>query len=189
MARDGSKTRDKILTIAYGLFYKEGFVRVSMDDIAAAAGVTKRTLYYHFDSKDALVGDVLEHQHGLALARFQGWAKGAKRTPKGFVRAIFEQLETWAARPAWRGSGYTRMTMELADMPGHPVRVVAHRHKAAVEDWLTAELRTLGVKRARQAARQIKLLSEGAMALALIHRDTSYIRDAGRAAQSLINPN
>ena len=50
-----------ILTSAYRLFHRHGFNRVSMDEIAAAAGVTKRTLYYHFRSKDSLLAAVL-HQ-------------------------------------------------------------------------------------------------------------------------------
>ena len=36
---------------------------MSVDAMAEAAGVTKRTLYYHFESKDALVAAVLDHQH------------------------------------------------------------------------------------------------------------------------------
>src|SRR6185436_12824542 len=60
-----------ILTSAYRLFHRHGFNRVSMDEIAAAARVTKRTLYYHFRSKDDLPGAVLEAQHQLALAAFK----------------------------------------------------------------------------------------------------------------------
>ena len=43
--------------------------RASMDEIAAGAGVIKRTRYAHYDSKDALLADVLEHHHQLAHAR------------------------------------------------------------------------------------------------------------------------
>ena len=53
MPRSRAATRLKIVGGAYELFYKHGFARVSMDAIAASAGVTKRTLYAHYDSKDA----------------------------------------------------------------------------------------------------------------------------------------
>ena len=47
--------KQTILTCAYRLFHRLGFNRVSMDEIATAAGVTKRTLYFHFRSKDDLM--------------------------------------------------------------------------------------------------------------------------------------
>ena len=45
----GGGTRDeRTLEAAYGLFWRQGFLRVSMDEIAARAGLTKRALYQHF---------------------------------------------------------------------------------------------------------------------------------------------
>jgi AcrR family transcriptional regulator len=185
MARSASTTKSRILTAAYGLLYKEGFARVSMDAVAAAAGVTKRTLYYHFDSKDMLVEAVLDHQHAYALARIKGWAKASAKTPEEFLAALFIQLEAWASKQRWMGSGFTRLTMELADLPGHPARRAAHQHKLAVEAWLAAELKRLGARRSRELARQIVLLIEGSMSLILIHGDPSYAKVAGRAASGL----
>ena len=182
MARSGIETKKRLLTAAYGLFYKAGFARVSMDAIAEAGGVTKRTLYYHFDSKDALVAAVLDHQHLHALARIQGWSNRSAETPAEFIAVLFEKLEQWASEPRWLGSGFTRLTMELADLPGHPARFAARQHKSAVEHWLAGELRTLDARRPQELARQIMLLTEGCLSLILIHGDTSYAADAARAA-------
>ncbi len=55
MRTDPSNTRQRIIDAAYLLFYKTGFMRSSIDAVAEAAGITKRTLYQHFDSKDALI--------------------------------------------------------------------------------------------------------------------------------------
>jgi AcrR family transcriptional regulator len=52
MARDSSKTRRRLIAAADGLFYGQGIRAVGVDAVAEAAGVTKRTLYYHFASKD-----------------------------------------------------------------------------------------------------------------------------------------
>ncbi|HMB77114.1 MAG TPA: helix-turn-helix domain-containing protein [Kiloniellaceae bacterium] len=182
-------TRERILTAAYDLFYKEGFARVSMDAIANAASVTKRTLYYHFDSKDALAAAVLAHQHGYALAHVQSWRDAAARTPAAFLASLFRQLDAWAAAPRWLGSGFTRLTMELADLPGHPVREAAHRHKLAVETWLAEELQRLGAGSPEELAREVALLLEGAMTLTLIHGDSGYIATAARAADRLAAAN
>lgn len=54
------KRRAQLLALATDLFTERGFQATSMDDIAAAAGVTKPVLYQHFSSKEALYGVVVE---------------------------------------------------------------------------------------------------------------------------------
>ena len=186
MTSSAKETRHRILEAAYALFYREGFGRVGVDAIAGEAGVTKRTLYYHFDSKDALIGAVLEHQHGYALARIQRWAEPAPDDPVHMVETLFARLERWASQPRWLGSGFTRITMELADLPGHPARAAARRHKAAIEDWLAGRLAEQGVAAPQETARQIKLLLEGCLSLILIHGDSSYAKSAAAAAKRLV---
>jgi AcrR family transcriptional regulator len=186
MSRRSDKTRDRILATAYRLLYQGGYSRVSLDAIAAAAGLTKKTLYYHFDSKDALVAAVLDSQHDHALARIQEWAGDAWDDPVAMVSGLFERLGHWAAKPRWRGSGFTRIAMELADLPGHPARLAADRHKAEVETWLGQRLAGMRVKDAEQTARQIMLLIEGCLSLILIHGDTAYAESAADAAKKLI---
>jgi hypothetical protein len=61
------------------------------------------------------------------------------------------------------------VAMELADMPGHPARLATSRHKAAVEQWLTAQFTAKQVHKPAVLARQVVLLMEGCQSLALIH--------------------
>jgi AcrR family transcriptional regulator len=53
--------RDRIVQSSLKQFMQYGFRSVSMDDIAAALGVSKKTLYQHFADKDELVEAVLEY--------------------------------------------------------------------------------------------------------------------------------
>ena len=179
-------TKHRILTNAYDLFYRSGFARVSVDDIAEAANVTKRTIYYHYKSKDDLAAAVLENQHHQALRHIQSWGSSRARTPGGFLDHIFQELEKWAAQPGWLGSGFSRMTMELADRPGHPARKAARHHKLAVENWLCQELTRLKCRDSRLLSRQITMLLEGCLVLVLIYGDVSYVRCAQKAARALI---
>ena len=71
MPRSRDKTRVRILQAAYRLFRLKGFTRVNVDEIAAAADVTKRTLYSHFESKDALLAEVLRAQHEQVFSAFE----------------------------------------------------------------------------------------------------------------------
>src|SRR5690625_5722273 len=49
-----AQRRTQLLELATSVFTQKGFQATSMDDIAAAAGVTKPVLYQHFDSKETL---------------------------------------------------------------------------------------------------------------------------------------
>lgn len=186
MQSTGPATRARILAAAYDRFYREGFGRTTMDAIAEASGVTKRTLYQHFDSKDALLGAVLAEQNDRALTLVRRWAGEAAATPEDLVATIFEGLGRWAARPRWLGSGYTRLAMELADMPGHPARRMAAGHKRAVEDWLGAEFTRLAVPEPALRAAEVMMLMEGCTSLILIHGDRDYAVLAGHAARALV---
>lgn len=186
MPRQGGKTRGRIIDAAYELFYKGGFARAGVDAIAEAAHVTKRTFYYHFDSKDALLGAVLAAQHELALQRIQRWAGQGRGNPVAMVEILFAEFASWASRRGWQGSGFTRAAMEFAELPGHPARSAARRHKTAVEDWLAQQFERNRTRNPREVARQIMLLIEGCHSLILIHGDTSYAKAAAGAARLLV---
>ena len=174
-------THARILEAAYRGFYREGFMRVSMDDIAAAAGVTKRTLYQHYDSKDALLAAALDSQREQSLRLVLEWGAGVSGGPADLVRRVFDGMAAWARRPRWLGSGYSRISLELADMPGHPARLVAGKHKETVERWLAGEFRRLGALAPGRLATETVLMMEGSMLLALLHGDLRYFavaRDA-----------
>ncbi|MGI8955645.1 MAG: TetR/AcrR family transcriptional regulator [Chthoniobacterales bacterium] len=53
----------RILEAARTHFFKHGFRNVTMDDLAAELGVSKKTLYAHYPSKDALLDAVLQAKY------------------------------------------------------------------------------------------------------------------------------
>ena len=194
MPRPAGQTRRRILDSAYELFYRKGFTRVGVDEVAAFAGVTKRTLYYHFRSKDDLVAAylaarlaaVFELQHELALARIRKHEARYRGKPEDILDVLFSELARWIAKPGFAGAGFTRIVMELADLPGHPARAVARRHKAAVESWYAELLAGAKAVAPSDLAREIALLVEGSVALSLIHGDRGYAEAALRAARNLV---
>jgi len=56
----GDVTRAALLTAARGLFGSQGYAATALDEVVAAAGVTKGALYHHFDGKEALFRAVFE---------------------------------------------------------------------------------------------------------------------------------
>jgi AcrR family transcriptional regulator len=174
------------LQAAYKLFLRRGFFRIGVDEIASATGVTKRTLYYHFRSKDRLLAAVLASQHERTFATFQTFGVELSGSPEQMIDALFLELVTWSAKPGWAGSGFTRLAIELADLPGHPARSIARQHKGALEKYLAEVLAKAGVMSPLQRAREIQLLAEGAMVMILIHGDRTYAEAAAAAAKRLV---
>jgi AcrR family transcriptional regulator len=88
--------REQLLEVAIDAFAKSGYHSTSMNDVAAAAGVTKPVLYQHFDSKRALyvalLEDVGDRITSAVLEATKNTDSGKETTRLGFV-AYF----TWVA--------------------------------------------------------------------------------------------
>jgi len=187
MPRTPVPTRERILDAANRLFYAEGIGRVSVDAVAEKAGVTKRTLYYHFRSKDDLIAAYLESRDQPNLDQFAKWFAAGGTTLPEKVAAMFEGLAKAARSPRWKGCGFLRTAAELANKPGHPAVKIGAAHKKKFEAWLADRLVEADCTDAALRARQIVLLMEGAFSAMLIHRDPDYIRVAGQTAAALVN--
>jgi AcrR family transcriptional regulator len=186
MARPETNTRQRIIAAANKLFYSDGIKSVSVDAVAAKAGVTKRTLYYHFESKDDLIAAYLSGRDQPNLVLFQRWFS---ETPGGLaakIEGIFQNLARSARHPKWKGCGFLRTSAELANMPGHPAIKIGAAHKKKFEGWLCVTFEAEGIAQAANLARQIVLLLDGSFSVVLLHRDPSYMETAGEAASSLI---
>jgi AcrR family transcriptional regulator len=175
LARDA---RVLILAAAYKLFYRRGYSRVGVDEIAEAAGVTKRTLYYHFASKDDLLAAVLEDQRPLALSSVRKLRFFGERDADAAIDALGAELRRWFGSPHWSGSGFTRIAMELGDLPGHPARKIASVHKTEVEATYAEFFAALGIANSSLRAREFVVLLEGALVLTLIHGKPDYAETA-----------
>lgn len=63
-----SKARERILAAAMRLFLRHGFSTVTMDELAAELGMSKKTLYQHFPNKEELINQVLESGFSSLMA-------------------------------------------------------------------------------------------------------------------------
>lgn len=180
-------TRDRIIDAASNLFYDEGIRAVSVDAVAEKAGVTKRTLYYHFTSKDELISAYLAVREQPNLARFRRWYSEAEGSAAEKVRAVLRNLARSARHPKWKGCAFLRTSAELANMPGHPAMKIGAAHKKDFESWFTAMFEAEGIATAAALARQVVLLLDGSFAVVLLHRDPAYMEAAGDAAFSLVD--
>jgi AcrR family transcriptional regulator len=187
MPRNADETRDRIVAAAARLFYAEGIRAVSVDAVAEKAGITKKTLYYHFTSKDELIAAYLEARDQPTLALYAQWFAETEGSVEDKVRGLFTRFAEAVDTPRWKGCGFLRTTAELAATPGHPAIKAGARHKKRFESWLAGALACEGVDDAERLARAILLLLDGAGAVMLIHRDRAYVEAAGEVAAALLN--
>lgn len=186
MAKDATDTRARIIAAASRLFYGRGIRSVSVDDVAAQAGVTKRTLYYHFRSKDDLIAAYLAGRDAPTIVIVMGWMDAATGTLADKLAAVFAQLARLGRQPKWRGCGFLRTAAELVDTPGHPALKAGAAHKKKLEAQFTERFAAAGLDDAALRARQVMLLFDGAFSAMLVHRDPSYAEAAGQAAMMLV---
>ena len=189
MARDARTTREQIIEAADALFYGEGIRSASMDAIAAKAGVTKRTIYYHFPSKDDLIAAYLTARDEPTFARQAAWLDETAGDLPEQVLGLFENLARAMETPRWKGCGFIRAAAELAGTPGHPALKIGSAHKKRFEAWLEDRIATAGLSEPALRSRQVMILLDGAAAQVLIHRDPAYALAAGQAAAALVTNN
>ncbi|WBB50484.1 TetR/AcrR family transcriptional regulator [Verrucosispora sp. WMMA2044] len=167
--RSRTPAGQRILAAAEELFYERGITAVGVDLIAEHSGLTKRTLYNQFGSKDHLVTAYLTE-------RDQRWRTLVRDTvdacadPVEAVTAPFAALRTWG-RTNTRGCAFVNALAELPD-PAHP----AHRVAADQKHWLLDLFRELataaGCAHPAPLATRLLVLHEGALATQPLALDT-----------------
>jgi AcrR family transcriptional regulator len=88
-ARERQARREQILDSARRLFWKQGFGRTTMPDIAAAAELALGTLYLYFPSKDALYIELLIDGYATLLADLKA-AAGRPGPPERPAAALID---------------------------------------------------------------------------------------------------
>uniref|UniRef100_A0AAU3GVC1 TetR/AcrR family transcriptional regulator n=1 Tax=Streptomyces sp. NBC_01401 TaxID=2903854 RepID=A0AAU3GVC1_9ACTN len=159
----------RIVETAEELFYSRGITAVGVDLIAERSGVTKRTLYNRFGSKDQLVAAYLveRDRRWWALVRA---AVDASDGPVEAVTAPFEALRTWSASNS-RGCAFINALAELPDTSHPAYRVAADQKRRLLE--LFRELATAaGCAEPAALATQLLVLHEGALATQPLPLDT-----------------
>ncbi|MFF7649918.1 TetR/AcrR family transcriptional regulator [Streptomyces sp. NPDC007983] len=155
----------RVLDAAAELFYGQGINAVGVDLIARHAGVTKKTLYERFGSKEALVAAYLRERD----ERWRVWLtaevdKSPQQGPRDRILATFDALGLWMRRENPRGCGFVNAAAELPDAD-HPARRAISDQKRWLRDYLRELAEGAGVPDPGGLADELLLLHEGATVL------------------------
>jgi AcrR family transcriptional regulator len=169
--------KERILETADRLFYLRGIRAVGVDTIAAEIGISKRTLYNHFPSKDELIAAYLERRFTRAPA--------SDKPPVEQILGTFDRLERGFASKGFRGCPFVNAVAELGAQD-HAVRKIAIAFKESRRVWFRDLLTQLDAADADGLATQLQLLVDGAIATDLVRNDPSAARAAKEAARVLL---
>ncbi|MFF7558357.1 TetR/AcrR family transcriptional regulator [Streptomyces pseudovenezuelae] len=164
-----TSSRERLLEAAATLTYRDG-VGIGVDALCKAAGVSKRSMYQLFESKDELLAASLEERAAAYVAALLPPADG-DRSPRERILYVFAQVELLARAPEFRGCPYLAVQIELKDQ-NHPASRVAHRIKSNLTAFFRTEAEQGGASDPDLLARQLSLVFDGASARAGIQADT-----------------
>ncbi len=183
---DRPNAHDALLGATSELTYEHGITGTGVDAIAAKAGVTKRTLYQHFGSKDRLVSKALDDRSRRALVALEtGARQRAEETGEPAILALFDVIENALRTRTKAGCAFINASLEI-NRPGHPVREAALAHLRAREELVHKLLTEAGADDAGLAA-QVTVLVDGAYAVGGSRRDPTAARHAKAAVASLLS--
>ena len=91
IAKDHDQKRDNILAAAARVFANEGFDRASMSMLARDCGISKANIYHYYDSKDAILYDILETYLSALRDRICGIDLGGL-TPQDKVHRVIREI-------------------------------------------------------------------------------------------------
>src|SRR5262245_39759357 len=124
--------RERLVAAAVELFYRHGFGAVGIDQIIAAAGVTKSTFYKHFESKDELMVAAVRRRDEWEA---EAWGRAVKEIagddPARQFLAMIDVMDVWFNDPDFHGCMFYNAATEFPN-PHHPVHAAAAVHMQAV---------------------------------------------------------
>jgi AcrR family transcriptional regulator len=169
--------KDRILETADRLFYLQGIRAIGVDTIAAEIGISKRTLYNHFPSKDALISAYLERRFVQP--------QPSDKSPIEQILGTFDSLERRFASKDFRGCPFVNAVAELGS-EDRSVRKIAVEFKESRRLWFRDHLVRLGVTDAEGLATQLTVLVDGSIAQDLVRNDPAVAGAAKEAAKVLL---
>lgn len=168
-------TRERIVEAADAQFYQRGFEKTSFADIADQVKLSRGNFYYHFKTKDEILGAVIALRAQRTQAMLDRWA-GSAQTPIGRLRCFAQMLIQNRKDIQRYGCPVGTLCAELAKLE-HPAQGDAGMIFGQFRSWLREQFEALGRKDDAEAlAMHLLSRSQGVAALANAFHDEAFIR-------------
>ncbi len=176
--------REHLLDITEQLIYQQGIHATGMDLLVKTSGISRKTLYRYFTNKEQLCAAALRRRD----LRWMAWFKGEVRKdddPAQQILAMFTALKSWFSTADFRGCAFINTAGETREA-SHPVREIAREHKQKIEQFAAELCQQAGLPNPDFRARQLLVLIDGAITVAMLMNDPSAADSARQLARQLI---
>lgn len=157
--------RERLVWGAGDVFYAEGINATGVQRISEALGISKKTMYELFSSKDHLVAASLAARDEQILSDLTGAAEDAGSDPRNQIVGLFAAIEPMLVADGARGCPFLNACAEIAD-PSHPAHRIAAEHKEKLRRWLERRVRSARMAKPRAVSVRLILIFDGAMSQA-----------------------
>lgn len=181
---DPAATRVKVLRTAARLFRERGTHTVGVNEIAEAAGVSKLTLYRHFESKERLIQAFLESVSDVMMRRFERAATELGLSPEERILTVMDD-ERRRFPGRYHGCPLLNTAVEWRGSESSP-GTIARAHLDRVRALLERLCDEAGLADPAAVASQLLLLLEGAIVVRLAGGRDDSERVARDAASALL---
>ena len=180
-----SPRREHLIDTAIVLFAEHGYHATGIDAILAAAGVSKKTLYRHFRSKDEFILAALKKYDGLFRNDFMRQVEARAETPRGRLLAVFDVAADWFQENNFYGCMYINAIGEYA-APDTPIRQVCKEFKALMRRYIENLCVDLRVLDPAGLAEELALLLEGAIVTAQVSETRARAAQVAATAAAVL---
>lgn len=180
-----SARREHLINTAVELFCEHGFHATGIDKILAKAGVSKKTLYTHFRSKEELIMAALRQHDGLFRNNFMRQVDHIGNTPWEKLLAIFDVAEAWFSQKKFFGCMFINAIGEYSEKDS-PIRDICKQYKRLIQMYIRDLCVQAGAKDPDVLADQLALILEGAIVTAQVSQNPQSAKTAKGIARSLI---
>ena len=163
VARQRPGKRERLVTAAQDLVYRQGVARTTLADIASAADVPVGNVYYYFKTKDDIVGAVVQaqaHQIESTLTELER----RHRSPKARLKALVRFLAQHADSTSQFGCPHGTLSAELARQTEEAGSLATPLMQIQL-DWAEEQFRALGRRDAHDLAVELLVGYQGSAVL------------------------
>lgn len=174
-AVNNQTTRDQIVEAADRLFYRQGYEHTSFADIADAVRISRGNFYYHFKTKDEILGAVIDARLANTRQMLERWQIEGEN-PEDRIRSFIHILIANRADIKRYGCPVGTLCGELAKLD-HASQTEANKLFTLFRTWLRRQFELLGRKSDADAlAMHLLARSQGVATLANAFHDERFIR-------------
>jgi AcrR family transcriptional regulator len=173
--------RDHLIETAITLFCEHGYHATGIDRLLKTAGVSKKTMYQHFRSKEELMYAALRQYDSVYRNNFMKAVDGAGESPEEKLIAIFDVAGVWFTENNFFGCMFINAIGEYSEKES-PIREISKQFKQLMWEYIASLAKEAGAEKYEDLADELCLLLEGAIVTAQVSQNPNAALTAKKMA-------